>query len=56
MVVPGYVLNWWCEFTDLNGERIPIAGNSVSVRVVDDKVQLQNFTYGRWGPAPRLTK
>lgn len=55
-VVPGYVLNWWCEYADVNGERIPIAGNSVSVRVVDDKVQLQNFTYGRWGPAPRLTK
>ena len=53
--VPGYVLNWWCEYADVNGERIPIAGNSVSVRVVDGKVQLQNFAYGRWGPVPRLT-
>ena len=53
--VPGYVVNWWCEFADVNGERIPVAGNSASLRVVDGKVQLQNFGYGRWGHAPRLT-
>ena len=54
-IVPGYVVNWWCEFADANGERIPVAGNSASLRVVDGKVQLQNFTSGRWGPAPRIT-
>ena len=53
--IPGYVINWWCEFADVNGERIPVAGNNASIRVVDGKVQLQNFTYGRWGPAPRIT-
>lgn len=42
----GYGLNWWCDYSEREGARIPTSGSHVSIGVAGGRVRLRNFSYG----------
>lgn len=53
---PGYLVNWWCEYANRNGQVFPTSGHSILVSVVGGKIRLRNFSYGSYGPIPTLVR
>lgn len=50
----GYGINWWCDYSDREGVRIPTSGSDVSIGVAGERVRLRNLSYGiPYGPPPR---